>query len=240
MTISANKPAYSNASKITGSYQIETAEGIDIDIVPAGVGVRTYAFFLDFLIRIAIYIVAAIILTWLGDFGQGLFLIILFFIEWFYPVVFEIYKGATPGKSVFKLRVVYDNGLPITFAGSLTRNLFRFVDILPAAYAFGAVSISLNKQNKRLGDIIAGTTVIYQNTESKNINFEFEKDLQTNILSMTTEQQQLVIAFAQRSKLLSKQRQIELANLLSPMLKLEGTDAVEKLKAMAAVLVGKA
>ena len=226
-------------TKITGSYQIETAEGIDIDIVPAGVGVRTYAFVIDLLIRAVIVFTAAILFNFMGDFGMGLFLILLFLVEWFYPVIYEVYKGATPGKSTFKLRVVYDNGLPISFAGSLTRNLFRFVDILPFAYAIGAACITLNKQNKRLGDMIAGTTVIYENNTTQEFTFAYEKEALGNMLSMTTEQQQLVISFAQRSEHLSQQRQIELANTLAPLLELDDKDAVNKLKSMAAVLVGK-
>lgn len=230
--------AFKNPTIIRNSYQIETAEGIDIDICPAGIASRSYAFTIDFSIRICILIAASILFSYLGDFGLGLFLISLFLVEWFYPVLFEITKGATPGKTAFNLRVVYDNGLPISFSGSLTRNLFRFIDILPFAYATGAICMLLNKQNKRLGDIIAGTTVVYIAAKPKPIHFAFEKDV-GDIPIMTNEEQKFVIAFAHRAKYLSKQRQIELANVLAPVIKAEGQAAVIKLKSIAALLIGK-
>ncbi|MGK0370466.1 MAG: putative RDD family membrane protein YckC [Glaciecola sp.] len=223
---------------ISNNYQIETAEGIDIDLVPAGLAVRTYAFILDLGIRFCIIIAFSIIFSALGDFGVGLFSITFFLVEWFYPVVFEIIKGATPGKSAFKLRVVYDNGLPISFAGSLTRNLFRVIDFLPFCYVMGATAMLLNKQSKRLGDIVAGTTVVYANSIDSQLTFEFEKE-PIDIPVMTTQQQQLVVAFAHRSKYLSKARQIELASVLSEVVNAQGEQAIAKIKSIAAVIVGK-
>jgi len=223
---------------ISNYYAIETAEGIDIQIVPAGLATRTYAFMLDLFIRLVIILSFSTVFSFLGDFGAGLFSIIFFLVEWFYPVVFEITKGATPGKTAFKLRVVYDNGLPISFAGSLTRNLFRVIDFLPFCYVIGAIAIITNKQNKRLGDIVAGSAVIYANSLQKELNFAFEKQAIV-IPSMTAQQQQLVIGFAQRSVHLSKARQIELANSLSDIVDATGEQAVANLKYIAAVLVGK-
>ena len=223
---------------IKNSYQIETAEGIDIDLIPAGLAVRSYAFTIDFFIRAAILIGLSMFFGYLGDFGVGLFFIAWFFVEWFYPVIFEIYKGATPGKSAFGLYVVHDNGLPISFAGSLTRNLFRAIDMLPFAYAIGAISMILNEKSKRIGDIVAGTTVIYATQKSKAIFFNSNKE-PVEMPAMTTEQQQLIVAFAHRSKYLSVARQIELAGLLSPVINAEGEEAIAKLKSIAAVIIGK-
>lgn len=224
---------------IANSYQIETAEGIDIEIMPAGLAVRTYAFFLDFCIRIVLFIIAGFIANYFGRFGQGIMLIVLFVIEWFYPVLFEIYRGATPGKKAFGLKVVYDNGLPITFSGSLTRNLFRFIDFLPFCYMFGAISMVLNKQSKRIGDMVAGTTVIYEPKKSKPLFFNFDKE-SVQLPSMTTEQQQLIISFAHRARYLSEARQIELAETLLPIIGEKGEAGIRKIKMIAAVLVGKA
>ena len=223
---------------ISNKYQIETPEGIDIDLIPAGLAARTYAFCVDFSIRIGIVIACSIIFSFLGDFGSGLIFITIFVVEWFYPVLFEIYKGATPGKKAFSLRVVYDNGLPISFAGSLTRNLFRTVDFLPFCYVIGAVSIILNTQNKRLGDIIAGTTVVYAYSDNSHLDFNFDKE-PVDIPAMTTQQQQLVVAFALRSKDLSVARQIELASVLSEVVNAKGEEAITKIKSIAAIIIGK-
>ncbi|WP_395339482.1 RDD family protein [Ningiella sp. W23] len=223
---------------IDNRYQVETAEGIDITIEPASLAVRTYAFALDFLIRIVIVLSASFVFGMMAEFGFGLLLITMFLVEWFYPVVFEITKQATPGKKAFNLKVVYENGLPITFAGSLTRNLFRFIDFLPFCYATGAISMLLNKQNKRLGDMVAGTTVIYQNPRATSPSFEYEMH-QFSLPNMSTEQQKMIISFAQRSSQLSEARQIELANILEPVLGLTGVEAVKRIQSIAAILIGK-
>jgi uncharacterized RDD family membrane protein YckC len=40
-------------------------------------------------------------------------MIVLFLLKWFYPVVFELLWGATPGKRLLVLKIVYCNGTPI-------------------------------------------------------------------------------------------------------------------------------
>ncbi|MFC3121129.1 RDD family protein [Agaribacter flavus] len=223
---------------INNQITVETAEGIDISMVPAGIAVRTYAFTLDLFFRALIAVGTLLVFNAFGDFGVGLFFIALFVVEWFYPVLFEIFKGATPGKMLFKLRVVYDSGLPISFAGSLTRNLFRFIDFLPFCYLAGAISMLLNSQCKRLGDVVAGTTVVYTEPKYEIAEFDFQ-NTQIDMPSMTTEQQGQIISFAERESLLSEARKIELAEHLSPIINANGQEAVDKIKTIAAVLVGR-
>ena len=224
--------------KIDNQVYLETAEGIDIQLTPAGLGVRTLAFFYDFLIRAAIYICAAIILQFAGKFGMGLLFIITFSIEWFYPVIFEITQGATPGKKSLGLVVVYDNGLPVSFSGSLTRNLFRAVDFLPAFYALGGICMLLSDRSKRIGDYLAGTMVVFKVHPVSLEQFSADK-AQAIDITLDPEQQKAIIEFAERSKSLSKQRQQELANILAPLVGCEGEQAVQKINAIAANLVGK-
>ncbi|WP_133468102.1 RDD family protein [Paraglaciecola marina] len=223
---------------IDNRYALETPEGIDIMLTPAGIGVRTMAFVVDLLIRGVVLFAASMALQFTGNMGQGLFFILLFCIEWFYPVLFEIYRGATPGKKYFGLVVVYDNGLPITLPGSMLRNLFRSIDILPFAYLSGFVAILCSKQFKRIGDHVAGTMVVYQDTPSKVEHFTVD-ELPQITLSLTLEEQQTIVAYAERSQSFSEERLQELANQLEPMLECRGEEAVIKLKAMAAGLVGK-
>lgn len=225
--------------KIDNQINLETPEGIDIQLTPAGLGVRTLAFIYDFLIRVVIVLAAIIPLTFAGNFGVGIMLIVMFLVEWFYPVIFEVIKGQTPGKKSFGLTVVYDNGLPINFAGSLIRNLFRAIDFLPSFYLLGGACLLLSKRNKRVGDYIGGTMVVYHEAPQRLSYFSFEK--QKNIeLTLDADMQKSIIAFAERSKTLSAQRQQELANILSPILNVQGPEAVSQLKSIAANLVGKA
>ncbi|WJG10332.1 RDD family protein [Aliiglaciecola sp. LCG003] len=223
---------------IDNQIQLETAEGIDIQITPAGIGVRTAAFVYDLLIRLVILAAAAMILGYLGQMGVGMMLIIYFFVEWLYPVVFEILKGDTPGKKAFGLAVVYDNGLPITLSGSLTRNLFRAIDFLPSFYFIGGICMVLTHNSKRLGDILAGSMVVYRQKPTVSHHFSYEKALNLE-LPLDTEAQNAIISFAERSKTLSKQRQQELANILSELVDAQGDEGVIKLKSVAAGLIGK-
>jgi uncharacterized RDD family membrane protein YckC len=225
--------------KIDNRCMLETAEGIDIQLTPAGLGARSMAFIIDLLIRGAILIAAAIALQIIGEMGTGLFLILLFFVEWFYPVIFEVIKGATPGKRSYGLIVVYDNGLPITLPGSLIRNLFRSIDILPFGYLSGMICMLLSNNFKRIGDHLAGTMVVYREAPTQLSQFNFESS-QNETIQLTLEQQTAIVEFAERSKGFSLERQVELADHLKPLLACTGQDAVKKLQALAANLVGKA
>ena len=119
----------------------ETPEGILLELRPAGINPRLYAFLLDWGIRLAVLYVIAIAATFFQGLGVAFWLIVIFLAEWFYPVVFELSpSGATPGKRVFGLKVVMDSGLPVTVAASVTRNLLRFADFLPFGYGFAIIS----------------------------------------------------------------------------------------------------
>ena len=75
----------------------ETPEGIAIELRPAGLSSRCFAYLVDLLIRFGVIYAVAIATTLMGGFGLGLLLILAFALEWFYPVVFELSRwGATP------------------------------------------------------------------------------------------------------------------------------------------------
>jgi hypothetical protein len=64
------------------------------------------------------------------------------------------------------LRVVREEGQPITFVPSAIRNILRFVDIMPGAYLVGIVSVLVTRKNQRLGDLAAGTLVVRERRAS--------------------------------------------------------------------------
>jgi hypothetical protein len=69
-------------------------------------------------------------------------------------------RGQTVGKKILRLRVVDAEGMRLQFDQVVTRNLLRFVDMLPAFYFVGGVSCWINRKCQRLGDIAANTIVI--------------------------------------------------------------------------------
>ena len=83
-------------------YSVNTPEGIALKLAPAGPVLRFYAWLVDTLIRYSVIIVIVAILGFMGRTGSGITLILVFLIEWFYPVYFELFHhGKTPGKSIF-------------------------------------------------------------------------------------------------------------------------------------------
>ncbi len=196
----------------------ETPEGIGLSLQPAGLVSRTMAFLLDLLIRLGIDLLILMVVGILGRGGEGLALIGMFCIEWLYPIIFELGRaGATPGKRALGLRVVMDTGLPITPAASFTRNLLRVADFLPLAYAFGIVCLLLNRECKRLGDLAAGTLVVYDKPVLLHDAPPPAESL-APARPLSLREQAAIRSWAGRSKRLTKARFEELAMLAGRVL----------------------
>ncbi|MDH0896405.1 MULTISPECIES: RDD family protein [unclassified Pseudomonas] len=218
--------------------QVETPEGIDLILRPAGLMPRALAFGIDLLIRGAILLGAFIVLGILGQFGMGLGTILYFLINWWYPVLFEVlYQGRTPGKKAMSLRVVHDDGTPVGWAASLTRNLLRAVDMLPFAYCVGAISSLSHPSFKRLGDLAAGTLVVYQEDELKRPQIP-EADVERAPFPLSLAEQRAVMDFAERHTSLSGARRAELAGILAEPLESLPEHAEARLHGIARGLVG--
>ena len=82
-------------------------------------------------------------------------------IEWSYFMISErVTGGRSIGKRLVGLRVIGQDGLPLTARASLVRNLLRAVDMLPGSYVVGLVAIVASAKCQRLGDLAAGTIVV--------------------------------------------------------------------------------
>jgi uncharacterized RDD family membrane protein YckC len=196
---------------------VETPEGILIELRPAGLVVRTYAFLIDWGIRLSLLYVVAMLTAFIGGIGVALWLLLLFACEWLYPILFELRgSGATPGKKVFNLRVTMDNGLPVTPAASITRNLLRVADFLPFGFGFAIASMLMRSDYKRLGDIAAATLVVHQpRPAAKPVLADVPPVLPATALAPRT--QAALIALAARAPLLTDERLDELAAIAAPV-----------------------
>jgi uncharacterized RDD family membrane protein YckC len=194
----------------------ETPEGIVLELRPAGLSARFYAFLLDWFIRILIIYAAAILtvlMQALGGLGIGFWLLFVFMLEWFYPVVFELSRsGATPGKSIVGIKVVMDNGLPVTPAASFTRNLLRVADFLPFLFGAGVVSMLLRQDSKRLGDLAAATIVVHQPQRPPKLKLDDVAPV-TPVVPLAPNDQAAIVALAARAPTLTAERLDELAAL---------------------------
>lgn len=155
--------------------EVKTPEYVSLHFQLAGLGSRATAFIIDY----AILIISLIIISLFGiyltanveeifDIGDAVFSVIIFVIFIFlfvsgYFILFEaLGNGQTIGKRLMHIRVINDNGSQITFIGSLLRNLFRIIDMLPGFYLVGLLMIFIHPRHKRVGDLVAGTIVVYE------------------------------------------------------------------------------
>jgi uncharacterized RDD family membrane protein YckC len=193
----------------------ETPEGILLELRPAGLSARYCAFAIDVLVRILIGYATAFVVAITGMSGVSIafWFILSFLLLWLYPVFFELGKhAATPGKRAMGLRVVMDNGLPITPAASMLRNLLLNADFMPMAFGAAIISMLLRKDGKRLGDIAAGTLVVHRRRPAPKATLEMVVPLAPS-RALSARDQAAVIALAGRAPTLTVERLDELAAL---------------------------
>lgn len=219
---------------------VETPEGIDFVQSAAGPVPRILAYLIDLGWRLLVYLVLSIATAFIGGLGTGFLLIVTFLLEWFYPVYFEVYRqGQTPGKRVMQLCVVNTDFTPITFAPSLIRNLLRWADFLPLFYLAGLLSMVLSDRFQRLGDLAAGTLVIYRDQALRQARM-VDEPIQplAPAVPLTRDERQGIALLMQRADQVSESRQIELANWLEPITGDCGEAGLRKLKRIGYWLLG--
>ena len=204
---------YPGAEAMIDTLRIfETPEGVDLELRLAGPVPRAAALAIDWAIRLGLYLALAPLMA-LSGLGVGLFLLALFLLEWFYPVFFELRSGATPGKKAMGLVVVHDDGTPVGPSASVIRNLLRAVDFLPLFYGVGLVSMLLDRDFRRLGDLAAGTLVVYADRALGERHIP-EQPPRAPSGHLDTALQQAILDLAERSPRLSRARCAELAALV--------------------------
>lgn len=167
----------------TDSLKIDTPEQIELELPLAGLGSRFLALTIDTILQSVLYIVVVLVfalgasqglirlnfLPWIpASFAPAITILFVFCIYWGYFAFFEIlWKGQTPGKRLAKIRAIHSSGRPLNAYEAIGRNLLRAIDGLPGFYGVGIVCMMLNKQNRRLGDFVAGTVVIHEKNANK-------------------------------------------------------------------------
>jgi uncharacterized RDD family membrane protein YckC len=152
-----------------GVSQLVTGEAVVLQVRIARMPTRALACAIDVVIQ---GIVLTVLLTTLLGFmmtqasdalAGALVFVVLVIVLIGYRVVMEtLTRGRTLGKMMLGLKVVRDDGSSIRFRHALVRSLlWLFVDFAPwFAASPGIVASLMNKQGKRIGDIVAGTVVI--------------------------------------------------------------------------------
>ena len=157
---------------------IESPTGVDVHMRVAGPGARCLAYLTDWLIRVVLalswYGAAATIYAgapslaphaadagWLaGVIGPALAIYVLY--HW---VLEAGTRGSTPGKRMSGVRIAARDGSAPSAGALLVRNVFRLIDSLPLAYGVGLLAVMLTEEHVRIGDLAAGTLLVYEDRE---------------------------------------------------------------------------
>ena len=181
------------------TLDIQTPENVAFGYQVAGIGSRFLATLLDtsiiLLLQAAVFVAFFLILRafnitpldgGLASWIYAVFGLVMFIFYWGYYIFFEMsWNGQTPGKRWTGLRVIRADGTPITLSESLIRNLARLVDMLPAAYGVGIITMFIDRQSRRLGDLAAGTLVVHDRAPITIQSLSFKRTLNLGMQGLT-------------------------------------------------------
>jgi len=154
---------------------IETPEHVPLHFALASIGNRFLACAIDHTFQVLAIILMVIAFTVVANYSsvgeqlsnapkwvKAVLIVIVFLIVSGYFAFFEwIWNGQTPGKRLLKLRVIREDGRPVTFWEAAVRNLLRTFDMMPAPfYSIGLISVFISLSDQRVGDMVAGTVVV--------------------------------------------------------------------------------
>jgi uncharacterized RDD family membrane protein YckC len=154
---------------------IETPERVPLHFALASIGNRFIACAIDHALQVLTIVLMVIAFTLLGNISSvsdqlvsapkwvlAILIVLLFLIISGYFAFFEwIWSGQTPGKRWLKLRVIRQDGRPVTFWEASVRNLLRSFDMMPFPfYSIGLISVFVSTTDQRVGDMVAGTVVV--------------------------------------------------------------------------------
>ena len=145
-----------------------TGEGVEVELPVASVPARAASGIIDLLVAAALLVLGVPTSAWV--FGSGsdavartVVILLVVAVTVGLPTVVEtVTRGRTLGKLALGLRVVRDDGGPVTARHALTRALVGWVEIYLLFGAGALVAGLVSRRAKRLGDMAAGTYVVSQ------------------------------------------------------------------------------
>lgn len=148
------------------TVKVNTSQHIDIDYPVAGLGERVSARLIDFGIFLVVFVVFALLFQVLGVLGgNGIISYIPLLIYGvgfvFYDLVCEIFmNGQSIGKRILKIKVISLDGAQPSLGQYFIRWVFRIVDFVLTQWLGALISVAVTENKQRIGDIVAGTTLI--------------------------------------------------------------------------------
>jgi len=142
------------------SININTTQNVQINYKVASVGERIVAVLLDWVFLLVLSISLAFGFSKLGVDGAILGVIVMIPVV-FSSLLFELFmNGQTLGKLIMKIRVVTVDGGEASFIHYLIRWVFNLVDVLITSGICALLTVILNGEGQRLGDMLAGSCVV--------------------------------------------------------------------------------
>lgn len=153
------------------TIKISTSQNIEIDYAVATLGDRIKARVIDYAFFMVLYMLALIgvgIYQGSGDgdrpgssLGVGLSVIVWLVMCVFYDLLTEIFfNGQSIGKRSTQIKVISLNGARPRVGQYIIRWIFRIADFGITAGSLAVMSVALSDNKQRVGDMIAGTTLV--------------------------------------------------------------------------------
>lgn len=228
--------------------ELQTATGVDLKLPLAGAGSRAYAYLIDWHIRIGLvllWLLSWLVFSWppeldglLDDSNTLIWLVgapSLFYLL-YHPIIELVLRGDSPGKRWAGLRCVDTQDNPPTNGAILLRNILRIVDSLPVFYTVGLVSVIVNDERQRLGDMVAGTRVVLAADDSVQA---LEQLARIDGASIAPAEAELVAELLSRWYTLAKPRRKQLATTLLGRVGLEPEPRDTRLRQQLEGLLGQ-
>ncbi len=227
---------------------IETPERVPLAFALASIGNRFLAVTVDHFLQFLALFLTYWLFAWLAGVGAddafdqifaaemskwtiAIFFIVASVIFSGYFVIFEwLFNGQTPGKRFLKLRVIREDGRPITFWEALVRNVLRMVDAFPGLvvpiYSIGLIALFLSGRDQRVGDMFAGTVVVRETSdEAPSFDETFREEIsdsamrrvqtpavfEADISTLTEYEMEVVEAFLRRRWDLAERQRLWMA-----------------------------
>ena len=164
-------------------FESSSATGVNLQLNIAGPGARSYAFVVDWHIRLLLALAWFVAMSFVvvGSlrvldsesplYSDYLLLVLLpppmiYFL--YHPILEIVMRGSTPGKRIAGVRIRSQNGQLAGIPAHLIRNVLRILDSLPIGYAVGLAATIITDKSVRIGDIAAGTVLVYESDDGGN------------------------------------------------------------------------
>jgi uncharacterized RDD family membrane protein YckC len=225
--------SFSAARPLDSAVTVESPEGIEFTLFPAGPLIRGCAWAVDQIVQwVLIIIISTASAFFEGEGGAWMLLLLFFCIDWFYHTLWEIFcRGQSPGKLLLGIRVLRGDGSPVNPGASFLRNLLRFADTFLFLCPIALVTMLAGRSFRRLGDWIADTLVVYTAQSLAVLSFpgagamEKAAGVPSGLPAggaLSGEEKQGILMFARRYPLLGRARAGEIAAPLAEALRGNG------------------